>query len=200
MAVTLTSNISLFKPDETEIAENWANFTALQAANNTTIENKSNVVLTSYTPTVIATTTAPTFGAGGTRGEYCNVQNFIFGNFIIEFINPGLTAGSGEYGISLPAPVDGTFHTVGTSLVASGSNVTGALSVIGEGYAYDNSNVTASGSFALDCVTIAGTSYVRMVTEAYTIPGKTSSVISSGQIFVPDDGDRFTGQFFYKRT
>lgn len=195
MAVSLTTNISLSKPDKNEVAENWVNTPALQAANNTIITNKTNIALTSYTPNVIATTTPPNFGAGNAVGEYCDVQGFVFGNFIVTFLNPGLSAGSGEYGISLPFVVDNTFHTVGTSL----TDITGAPSCVGEGYAYDASNLIASGLFALDVVTIAGVSYLRMVTEIYTTPGKSSRVISSGQIFVPDDGDRFTGNFFYKR-
>lgn len=200
MVVNLTPNIGLSKPTATELAENWVNFSNLQGANNSIIIDKMDVNLTSYTPTIIGATSNPNLGAGNIRGEYYDFQGIISGSFVVEFTNPGISVGSGEYGIKLPFTVDNTYHTVGTALPASGGNVTGALSVIGEGYAYDSSNATASGEFVLDVVTIAGVSYARMVTAIYTVPAKTSSVISAGQIFVPDDGDKFVGSFIYKRT
>lgn len=196
MAVSLTTNIALAKPDKNEVAENWVNTPALQAANNTIITNKMNVALTSYTPSLISTSSPqPNVGAGSIVGEYCDVQGFVFGNFIVTFLDSGINVGTGEYGISLPFVVDSSFHTVGTAL----TDITGSPSCVGEGYAYDASNSIASGLFALDVVTISGVSYLRMVTEIYTIPGKSSRVISSGQVFVPANGDQFTGNFFYKR-
>jgi hypothetical protein len=79
MAVTFTPNIGLAKPNEAELAANWVNGTQLQEDNNAILEDKTNVVLTAYTPTIIAQTTAPNIGAGLIKGEYQLFQGFVFG-------------------------------------------------------------------------------------------------------------------------
>jgi len=58
MAVTFTTNIGLAKPDKNEVAENWVNVQNLQDDNNQIIIDKMDINLVSYTPNVIATTTA----------------------------------------------------------------------------------------------------------------------------------------------
>ena len=193
MTVTFTTNIALAKPDGTEIAENWVNNIELIEDNNLIIIDKMDVNLTTYSPTLTAHTTAPNKGTGNTDGEYCDVQGFVFGNFIVEFFDAGITVGSGEYGVSLPFPVDATYHSVGTAL----NDAMGAFSVIGEGSIWDNSSVGNSGSVALDVVTVGGVSYVRLCLE--TFAGKTSPVFRDSMPFAVANNDKFTGQFFYKR-
>lgn len=196
MAVTSTTNLGLSKPDNTELAKNWNRFTALYTANNTIITDVMDINVITYTPTLIASTSNPAVGSDGTiKGEYSNVQGIVFGSFYIEFGNSGVSVGSGNYAISLPFPVDGTFHTVITSLTAD----TGTASVVGSGYAYDISDANTSGLLALEVATISSVSYVRLVTEIYTTPTKTSKVVSNSQPFSPVAGDKFSGTFIYKK-
>jgi hypothetical protein len=167
-------------------------------ANNQAVINATTFPLTAYTPVITAASSAPSTGSGlnaGGRGQYQDFQGFVTGCFIVEFWNPGVAVGSGEYGVSLPFPVDGSFHTVGTNL----NDSSGALSIIGEGYVLDISAVATSGSVALDAVTVAGVSYVRMLTEAFTSPAKTARVVRDSMPFALSDGDCVSGQFYYKR-
>lgn len=203
MAVTNTTYINLAKPDDTELAKNWASNGALHAAaNDLKIENNINLTLVPYTPVLTATTSAPNMGsgvgppAGGAIGQYQNLNGFIMGNFSCNFVDPGVAVGSGEYAISLPFVVDNTFHTVGTTF----NDSTGSLSCIGEGYICDISAVAASGSVALDVVTVAGVSYARMVTEAFTAPAKTAKVFRDSMPFAVATGDCLNGHFVYKKT
>lgn len=194
MAVTFTPNIGLAKPDETELAANWPDSSNLCEDNNIAIVAAANIVLTAYTPTLIAPTTNPDVGDGNAEGEYCIVEGFVFGNFRFTFLDPGVSAGtgSGAYGISLPTLVDSTFHNVGTAL----NNVSGTASCIGEGYFYDDGTIGNNGSVALDVVAVAGVHYARMITEVYA--GKTVVWVGPGLPSTISDQDSLTGQFFYK--
>lgn len=193
MVVNFTTNIGLAKPDNNEVAENWVNAIQLTDDNNLIIEDKTDVNLLAYTPVLAAQTTAPSIGAGQSRGEYCDVQGFVFGNFVIEFTDPGVSAGSGEYGISLPFVADNSFHSVGTAFNAA----PGQYSCIGEGYMHDATAIATSGNLALDVVTVGGVSYARLITETYS--GKTSRIFTNGQPYTLATGDKWSGQFFYKR-
>lgn len=194
MGVTFTTNIGLAKPDETELASNWVNGSDLVEDNNLIIIDKTDVNLVSYTPTLVGQTTPFAIGSTGTiTGEYMDCQGVIWGRFKIVFGDPGVGAGSGEFGISLPFPVDGAFHNVGSALNAA----VGTFSCVGDAYIRDASVVNNCGTVALDAVTIAGVSYCRLVTEAYV--GKTTGVMSSGQPFTIATTDSIAGNFFYKR-
>lgn len=196
MVVNFTTNIGLAKPDETELAENWVNFTELQEDNNLIIIDKTDITLQTYVPVIRAQTTNPTQGSGGAQlGDYQDIEGFIIGRFLISFFSAGITAGSGEYGISLPAVADGSFHTVGTAF----NSTPGSFSVIGEGYINDSSAVATSGSVALDVVTVSGVSYARLLTELFTAPAKTSRFMRDAMPFTVADGDIFTGNFCYKK-
>ncbi len=195
MAVNFTSNIGLAKPDETEIARNWADFTELCEDNNVAISLAARNLLTTYTPTWIGPTTNPSFGAGSISAEYLDFQGFIFGSFAIQCTDPGVAAGSGTggYGISLPLLADSTFHTVGGSL----SDNPGNPSVIGEGYISDASSVNLSQTVAVDLITIAGVSYARLLTETYS--GKTSRFFGPANPFTLATGDQFSCSYVYKK-
>lgn len=194
MGVTNTPNIGLYKPDETELAGNWDDTGGLCELNNIIIEAKTNIPLTSYTPTFVGSTTNPNVGAGFIVGEYCLVQGFVWGNFNIQFLDPGTApgTGAGAYGISLPFAADTSFHSVGTSL----SDVPGAASCIGEGHFIDNT-VALSGTAALDIVAVAGTTYARFITETFV--GKTAAFFTPGMPMSFATNDKLTGQFFYKK-
>lgn len=199
MAVNFTGNIGLAKPTESELATNWATNTKLQEDNNIIMAAKMGYRLTAYTPTIVAATTAPTLGASGNiRGEYTELQGFVWGCIIVEFTGAGITVGSGEYGLSLPFPADGSFHIVGTTL-ADSTSLGGTQSIIGEGYISDVSAIATSGSVALDVVTVAGVSYVRLLPDIFTAPVKTSRFMRDNMPFAVADGDKFTCQFFYKK-
>ncbi len=194
MAVVFTSNIGLAKPSESEIAKNWAANTELNNDNLTIITNKMNIPLTSYTPSLVASTSNPNIGTTGTRvGQYQDLEGFIVGCFIITFNGSGISAGSGDYGVTLPAVADGTFHFAAASLSAAA----GATTVLGEGYFNDSSAVATSGAVALELVTNSGVSYVRMLTQTYS--GKGSRAVNSAAPAVPAAGDSILGNFYYKR-
>lgn len=191
--VAFTPNIGLAKPTETELALEWARSSKLQEDNNLILIDKTDVNLLAYTPVLTAQTTPPSVGTGFTEGEYMDFQGFIIGTFAVEFFDAGITVGNGEYGISLPFPVDGAYHSVGTALNQS----TGTFSCIGEGYIWDNSSVGSSGSVALDAVTFGGVSYARLVTETHAL--KTSRVFRDSMPFAVANNDKFTGGFIYKK-
>lgn len=193
MVVNFTSNLALAKPTESEIAKNWVANTQLQDDNNVIITAKTDLQVASYTPTLVATTTPPGLGTGTAKGEYQLVENFVFGSFLIEFLDAGISSGSGEYGFSLPFPVDGVYHTVGTAL----NQIPGNLSCIGEGYIYDATVINNSGSVAIDAVTISGVSYARLVTE--TFAGKTNRMVGGSMPFALANNDKFFGNFFYRK-
>jgi len=193
MAVTFTPNVGLA---EAELAEKWVNVDQLQNDNNIIITDKSDVNLVTYTPVLVGQTTAPQVGAGGSsRGEWQEFQGFIFGSFNVEFGAAGLVVGSGEYGISLPVPIDNAYHNVSSALNAS----IGSFACLGEGYIFDNSNVSLSGTCALDAVTIAGVSYVRMVLEQFSVPAKTARVFRDAMPSTVATGDTWLGSFCYKK-
>jgi len=194
MAVVFTPNILLAKPDATELATNWATNTQLADDNNVVITAQSDIVLANYTPVITAQTTPPNIGAGSCKGEYQDLQGIVMGTFLVEFLDPGITIGSGEYGISLPFVADSTFHNVGTALNAT----PGPFTVIGDSYIYDNGGV-ATAFACLDVVTVGGVSYARMLTEAHTAPAKTSRVARDSMPVVVGTIDKFSGQFIYKR-
>jgi hypothetical protein len=196
MAVTFTPNIGLAKPTEAELASNWVDGTQLQDDNNQIIIAAMNIPVNSYTPSLAATTTAPTVGTtGSAKGQYQEIQKMIFGVFLIDFSGTSIGAGSGEYGISLPFPADSSFHVVGTTF----NGTPGDNSVIGECYFNDNSAADTSGTGCLDVVTVAGVSYMRILTEAHTSPVKTSRMFRDAMPFTLADQDRFTGSFCYLR-
>ncbi len=196
MVVSFTPNIGLAKPDNSELALNWTRATKLQEDNNLIIMDKTEIDLQSYTPVLNATTTPASIGAGAVRGEYQDFQGFIVGTFVIEFVDPGVSIGAGEYGISLPFVADNTYHTVATTFNQS----PGVASCIGEGYIYDNSNASLSGPVALDVATVGGVSYARLVTGTFAAPVKTNRLYAAGMPSNVGTLDRWCGSFWYKRT
>jgi len=196
MVVNFTSNVALAKPTNVELAENWVNFTQLQGDNNTIIQDEANKVVTAYTPTFITQGTQPNIGSGGSvLGEYIDNMGVIMGSAIVTFFGSGIAAGTGEYGISLPFLVDNSFHSVGSAL----NSTPGSFSVIGEGFVYDASASSTSGSVAIDCVTFGGVSYARMLTEAFTSPAKTSRFVRDAMPITVAADDRFIINFLYKK-
>lgn len=195
MAVNFTPNIGLAKPTDSELGKNWTRDQKLVEDNNILIVDRSKLLMTSYTPSIIAVTTNPNVGAGQIVGSYYEFQGFVIGDFNIRFVDPGISVGSGvgAYGISLPFPADASFYTISVSL-------TGAVaqySCIGEGYYNDSSSVTSSGPTALDVLTIGGVGYVRMMTETYA--GKTANWIGPNVPTTIANNDALSGSFFYKK-
>jgi len=193
MAVTFTPNIALAKPDDTELSLNWARAVLLADDNNQIIIDKMDVNILTYSPAFIGQFGNPSTGVGSRKGEYQDMQGIIIGNFVIRMVDPGVSLGSGEYGIALPTLADATFHTVGSAFgTAPGTN-----SCIGEGFITDNSTVNTSGTVSLDVIAISGVHYVRMVCEAY--PAKTSAVLGNSTPFGLATGDLLAGSFYYKK-
>ena len=75
----------------------------------------------------------------------------------------------------------------------------GQYSIIGEGYIYDASALATSGALAIDVVTVAGVSYMRLITEVFTAPVKTSRFVRDLMPITMAHQDRFTGNFIYKK-
>jgi hypothetical protein len=194
VAVTFTANIGLAKPDDTELAKNWATATQLANDNNVIIAAKMNIALTAYTPTVVAATTAPNFGTTATiLGEYTDFQGFITGTFTLTAGGTGILSGTGNWGISLPFNADAAFHSVGANL----NEVDAVPSCIGEGYFYDDSSSGTSVMCSLDVCSVSGVHYMRMVTEALT--GKTSQYVSGAAPAALASLDSISGSFYYKK-
>ncbi len=196
MGVTFTPNIGLAKPDNTEVAKEWTNSTNLVEDNRLIVIDKMDITLSSYSPVLKAQTTDPLLGVGTIRGEYQDIEGIVVGSFTIEFLDPGINAGSGAYAISLPAAADGTFHNIGTAF----NSTPGAFSVVGNCYFFDSSNVALSGECALDLVTVSGVSYVQILPPAYTTPAKTAPTFTNAVPSVVANADTFSGFFVYKRT
>lgn len=193
--VSFTSNIGLAKPTETELATDWINGQKYYEDNILILEDKTDVEFHTYTPALIGSAGNPSVGAGSIKGEYQSVGNFCFGTVVISFIDPGVAAGSGVWGVSLPFVADSSFHSVAATLQA-GADTPGKASCIGEAQLVDSSSVANSGSAAVDVATVSGTSYMRMVLETFT--GKTGNLMSATQPFVVATGDRMALSFAYK--
>ena len=193
MGVTFTPNIALAKPDDTELAKNWATATQLADDNNQIIATKTNIAIQTYSPAFIGASVNPNTGNGTRVGEYQEYQGFIIGNFIIRMIDPGVATGTGEYGVSLPTAVDTSFHNVGSSL----TTLPGTFSCIGEGYISDGSITASFGTLALDVVVLTGVYYARMIFEAFTT--KSSALVRDGMPFAIATSDFIGGSFYYKK-
>ena len=193
MAVNTTTYIGLKKPTEDELALNWTRSADIIEDNNTQIIDKADVNIQPKTQALTASTTAPNLGAGSITMEIVDFEGFVTGSCNIVFTDPGVSAGSGVYGVSLPFEVNATYHAVGSAL----TDAPGAFDCIGEGYFYDSSAVGTSGSLAIDAVTVSGTSYARFITE--TFAGKTARHVTNSQPVAPATGDRITFSFVYKK-
>lgn len=104
------------------MATQWtAGLSAGQVLNASTL-NTIGAAWETWTPALTASTTNPTLGTGSTAaGRYGRIQKTVFGQFTIAFGSSGTNAGSGFYFVSLPVSAQ------------SGSTV------VGQGYAFDNS-------------------------------------------------------------
>jgi len=84
--------------------------------------------LSTYTPTLTATTTNPTLGSGAVRlGRYFQVQNQAWLSVQIWVASSGYAAGTGTYEIDLPAgwtPVTAPRPHLGGEITLGGSNPT----------------------------------------------------------------------------
>jgi hypothetical protein len=193
MGVTFTSNIALAMPDEAELALNWARVSELQADNNTIIIDETDIPYVTYTPTIIGAVGNPSIGSGTATGEYQDLMGFVQGHFSIEF-EGAVATGSGAWGFRLPFVADAAWHTVGTAL----TDTPGNIDIIGEGYNYSSVAVNASGSNALDVVTVGGVSYARFLIEAYATKSQ-HTLNGTGSPHTVVAGDKYTGSFVYKR-
>ncbi len=194
MVVAFTTNIGLAKPSESELASNWARNTELYNDNVDIITSQLALPVASYTPSLVANSVNPNIGTTGTRvGQYQDLNGFIVGNFVVTFNGSGVSAGSGDYGVSLPVLADTVFHFAAPSLNSSA----GANTTIGEGYYQDASAVASSGMLALELVTFGGVSYVRFLTQAYS--GKGARAVTEAAPVVPVAGDSIIGNFYYKK-
>lgn len=193
MVVSFTPNIGLAKPDDSELAANWARLAQLQADNNAILISETNRPLVSYTPVLIGAAGNPNIGSGTAEGEYQDLMGFITGCFSIEFAG-AIATGSGIWGFRLPFLADAAWHTVGTLL----TDTPGNIDIIGEGYNYSSVAVNASGTNALDLITVGGFSYARFLIEGYATKSS-HGLTGTGSPHTVVAGDKYTGSFAYKK-
>jgi len=90
-------------------------------------ELNAPMAFTAYTPALTSTGTQPVLGTGSSAtGEYVQINKFVYGYFNIQFGTSGITAGTGNYLISLPvasARTSGAFwqYNVGTGTFGDNS-------------------------------------------------------------------------------
>jgi hypothetical protein len=195
MTVTFTPNIDLAKPDKDEDAKDWVlNSVDHSEDNNDKFNTAAQLPISTYTVTLKAETTNPNIGNTGTTfGRYTVIRGWVLGFFIIRINGTGITNGTGIYGVNLPTNADSSFHSIATGLSVNA----GDQHVVGEGFLRDVSSVTTSGTCAMDLATHSSATHVRFLLESYV--GKTSRLFNDGDPFSLADGDRLTGNFFYKQ-
>lgn len=139
-----------------------------------------------YTPVLSADTTDPSLGAGTSEGWWVKFGNLIIAWGIITF-GAGASAGSGNYRITLPTPVE----------VLSPLNYVGSGPILGYGLLRDNSALsTSSRTTAIQLVesfdAIVGTGQFRM----YLLDGA-AIVVDNSNPFVWADSDRISFHVIY---
>lgn len=138
MGTTVTTNLSLIKPDEVEsIKEALPTFPGWHDQNADNCDKLDGLFRKSthtYSPTWTADTTNPTLGSGGfVEGKYFRIHPCMVFGFIRLFTGgAGFATGSGFYRFSIPT----TLHTE-----FAGLNV---VSAIGKAYLHDDSAVATS--------------------------------------------------------
>lgn len=115
MATTITTHLSLIKPDTSESIKanlpTYAGWTVQNAANMDVIDSLFRAELLSYSPSWGATVTPPTLGAGGfVEGKYIRLwPRMVIVYFRIAAGGAGFNRGNGAYTISPPVAVDPAF-------------------------------------------------------------------------------------------
>jgi hypothetical protein len=198
MGVTLTTNLSLIKPDGTEKARLWVDDT--EEANDKLVV-KNNLILTNaiaavemqtYVPELQAVTTNPNLGSSPTKLGFYSVLpgDFVFGLFSIRAGSSGVTAGSGFYQVTLPFVIDGSFHDV--------TGTYGASHVIGQARLEDNS---AGQQYLAAIQPMDGFSprHAGFALEKFNLRANNRmNAGASSAPFILAAFDRIDGQFFYK--
>lgn len=195
MVVSFTPNIGLAKPDLSELANNWAVGTKLAEDNNIILTQKMTFNTSSYTPVLTLAGAVQSLGTSGVAtGSYYEFNGWIHGSFIYTRGTgvSGITGSTNLLGISLPVPVNGTYHRVGSSF----TNQPADCDVLGSGYYLCSTDVNKSSGGAIDVIFSSGTYYARMYCEQTT--GIPFILDGNNSLFAPGDG--FTANFFYKRT
>ena len=95
----------------------------------TAAELNAPMAWTSYTPALTSSGTQPVLGTGSiASGKYVQINKFVHGYFNIQFGTAGITAGTGNYLISLPVPssrTTGAFWEYNVGTGTFGDNSTG---------------------------------------------------------------------------
>ncbi len=154
------------------MATQWtANVTAGQVLTAAKLQ-EIGAVWETWTPALTASVTNPTLGTGSTaQGRYGRVNKTVFGQLTIAFGTSGVNRGNGFYFVSLPVAAQ------------SGSTV------VGQGYAFDNSTSLVRHIVALtDNTTRVG----------LWIDNSTNFALASGNPWLWDASDVIRFQFEYE--
>lgn len=183
MGITVTTNLSLIKPDADEsIKENlptFAGWADQNADNCDVLDALFRAETLTWTPTWTADTTSPTLGAGGfIEGKYIRLTpRMTYGYFRIFTGGAGFAAGSGTYHISAPPAV------VPSEFTTFFNNV-----VIGKVALFDNDTVLTSSNMIMLYDVASTNFYFRSSTGSTWNP---TTPITLAQ------NDRLAGYFMY---
>jgi hypothetical protein len=183
MGITVTTNLSLIKPDTNESIEanmpTFSGWATQNGLNSDKIDSLFRMTTHSYTPTWSGSPTAPTLGAGGfVTGKYIRVTpKIVFGYFQIFCGGAGFAVGAGTYRLSIPCTMD--------------PDLTGFLTEfpVGKACYLDASAVVSSSVFNV-CYSV-GTPSLFFRTP--NVGGSWSDTIP----VVPAQNDRLSGYFMY---
>lgn len=143
---------------------------------------------TSYTPSLIASTTNPTLGSGSVQqGRYYvdPITGWVHGQARITFGTSGTNAGSGNYRITLPTAIDNM----------STGNTLGNSDIIGWGIIRDNGTLTQSRIVTLHMNTNSGGSGGVGTAELFIGDGATN--VNEASPFAWAASDSIAVQFAY---
>src|SRR4051812_48509711 len=136
MGTTVTSNISLIKPDDDESIKanmpTFAGWAAQNAANMDKVDSLFKSTTTTYSPAWTGATTNPVLGTSGfVEGKYARLWPRMVTVYIRIFTGTaGFTGGSGTYALSLPLTPDPQFSTAFDSIAVGKSILLSAASTV----------------------------------------------------------------------
>ena len=186
IGITVTANLGLIKPDDSEsIRANLPTFAGWAAQNGLNCDNIDRLFRATnhtYTPTWIASSVNPTLGAGGLiEGKYLRVfPRMVFGYFRIFCGGAGFATGTGAYNISLPP--------LATPPVEFASLANSGELPLGKCVFLDASAVATSSVFSVIYSKTASNLFMR---DSNALTWSTTAGI------VPAQNDRYSGYFMY---
>lgn len=153
MAVTLTPNFGLNKPDTLEDMENWA---TQNGSDCDTVDAVATVTTGSYTPGLFATITNPTLGNSTISGHWVKpVPNFIW-VWVTLSIGSTFNQGDGLYRFGLPEDAHALYDRTGSTC--------GGV-ILGKAVWRNADNITSSRTGVCQLATVLGGGDTALVND-----------------------------------